>query len=174
MASTTYVLIGPAGSGKTKRLRALYRQALSATQVASLPRLLWLAPNRRAAQQTRQQLLETPLEACFSPGVATFQQFADGVLKFDSAALRPLGRTGQRFLLRDIVSELAERQRNSPMKIPSASGSSSSARLPTYRALSPSFSAPLSNSSGGRSGRRNYTHSVVAAARQRCATQMSC
>lgn len=100
MASQTHILLGPAGSGRTAALLERYRQALGENRPGST---LWLAPSYRAAAEVRGALLDRRLRACFSPGVMTFDQFADSVLRFAETPIRPVSGLMKRQLLRSIV-----------------------------------------------------------------------
>ena len=66
---------------------ARYRAALAERQFGHT---LWLAPTQRSAFDIRGRLLGEKLDACFTPGVMTFAQFAEAVLQA-SALPAPAG-----------------------------------------------------------------------------------
>ncbi len=102
------ILTGPARCGKTDRLLAQYRAALAPEEPGTL---LWLAPTWRAVNEVRQRLFEGPFAGCFSPGVMTFEKFAETVLRSAGVAIRPMTRLMKRELIRQIIAEQAARGR---------------------------------------------------------------
>lgn len=98
------VLCGPARCGKTQRLLARYRQELGRSGIGSA---LWLAPTRRSAEETRDKLLDTKLQACLSPGVMTFDQFARRVVEAARTPARPLAGSQKRQLVRRLINQAA-------------------------------------------------------------------
>ncbi len=126
------VLCGPARSGKTERLLARYRAALvpppaekgtgpicaehplgrsGKLDLSPFPRVLWLAPTWRAAAEVRQRLFDGDFAGCFSPGVMTFEKFAEAVLHAAGIPLRPITRLMKRELVRQIIAEQSARGR---------------------------------------------------------------
>jgi ATP-dependent helicase/DNAse subunit B len=100
MPAHVQVILGPAISGKTTRLLGRFRRAL-----AELPPLstVWLAPTQRAAYELRGRLLTPELDACFSPGVMTFDQFAGAVVNSATSVVRPMTAAMKRHLIRRLV-----------------------------------------------------------------------
>src|SRR5262249_17966887 len=111
------VLAGPAGSGKTTELLALYRDALRNRLPGSLPgTTLWLAPTNRVVGQLRDRLLDGSLPVVFRPNLGTFDAFADQVLIGAPRAATPLSPGAQRVLLRRIVTQLSREKKLSHFK----------------------------------------------------------
>jgi len=105
MTARVIAITGPAGSGKTARMLARYRKALSEQAPHST---LWLSPTWRAAANTRDRLMEGELEGCFSPAVMTFDQFAEAVLQASREPVRPLSRLMKRQLVRLLLDDELE------------------------------------------------------------------
>ena len=100
------VLAGPPGSGKTERLLRQYRELLAANRPGTV---LWLVPTWRAAAELRGRLLDGFDQGCFSPGVMTFETFAEAVLQSAPRAIRPMTRLMKRQLIRQLLEQrLAE------------------------------------------------------------------
>ena len=108
MPARVTILCGPARSGKTERLLARYRETLANGPLGSA---LWLAPTWRAATEVRERLLEETLAGCFSPGVMTFGNFAEDVLRAAELPIRPMTRLMKRELVRQILFEQSSRGR---------------------------------------------------------------
>ncbi len=106
-ASVT-VLTGPARCGKTSLVLDRYRKSLAAGAPRST---LWLAPTHRAAADILGRLLAPELPACFSPGVMTFEGFAQQVLEASGSAIRPLSGLMKRELIRWLLAEAHEEGR---------------------------------------------------------------
>lgn len=103
------VWLGPACSGKTARLVESYREALRANRSRmELGRTLWLVPTYRAKQQIVRRLLGGD-DVCFSPGVRTFEEFAEEILPYSPDPIRPLKPGMRSLLLRRIIDDLANR-----------------------------------------------------------------
>jgi len=100
MAAKLTILAAPPGSGKTGRLLERYRRALATGRPGTT---IWLAPTWRAAAEVRGRLLAGECRACFSPGVMTFDQFAEAVLQVAPLAVRPIGRLMKRQLIRQLI-----------------------------------------------------------------------
>lgn len=96
------VLTGPARCGKTSQLLERYRRALTEYPPRSV---LWLAPTYRSVTDILGRLLTPELRACFSPGVMTFEGFAQQVLEATDESIRPLSRLMKRELLRFLIEE---------------------------------------------------------------------
>ena len=102
------IFCGPAHSGKTERLLARYRAALMQEPPGSA---LWLAPTWRAAAEIRLRLFDGEFCGCFSPGVMTFEKFAETTLHAAGLTIRPITRLMKRELVRQIIGEQAARGR---------------------------------------------------------------
>ena len=102
MAPKLTVLAGPPGSGKTERLLGRYRCVLAAGSPGAG---IWLAPTWRAAAELRLRLLGGGYGGCFSPGVTTFEGFAEAVLEFSPEAVRPISRLMKRQLIRQLIRQ---------------------------------------------------------------------
>lgn len=102
MGAQVTVITGPSRAGKTERLLNRYREALAARR--GIPHsTLWIAPTQRAATQLRERLLCPTLPACFSPGIVTFDRFAEAVLQSSSLEIRPISAQIKRQLLRRLL-----------------------------------------------------------------------
>ena len=111
MTSSIEIFAGPAGSGKTARALQIYQAALARAPRGQLGCTLWLAPTHRARRLVRQRLLGPELTACFSPNVFTFDEFAEKILRYSSAAVTPITSVMQRSLLSGIVAAHLEQGR---------------------------------------------------------------
>lgn len=107
MAARVNLWIGPAGCGKTTDLLLNYRRQLLKAEYGST---LWLSPTHRSAADVRQRLLDSTLAACFSPGVMTFERFADAVVEAAESETHHLGGLLKRQLLRHIVDAAQARK----------------------------------------------------------------
>ncbi|MFH1919718.1 MAG: UvrD-helicase domain-containing protein, partial [Planctomycetota bacterium] len=105
MTARVIATTGPAGSGKTSQALARYRAAISGGVPQST---LWLAPTWRATAAVRDRLMDTALDACLSPAVMTFDQFAEAVLLAAPQPVRPLSRLMKRLLVRLLLNEQLE------------------------------------------------------------------
>jgi ATP-dependent helicase/DNAse subunit B len=98
------LLLGPARCGKTARLLRRYRVALREQPPGTT---LWLAPTWRAAAEVRGRLFDGRFGGCLSPGVMTFEQFAETVLDDARLPIRPMTRLMKRELVRQIIGTQA-------------------------------------------------------------------
>ncbi len=98
----------PPEAEKPSDYSAHYRAALRQRPPGSA---LWLAPTWRAANEIRQRLLDGTLAGCFSPGVMTFEKFAEAVLHAAELPIRPMTRLMKRELVRQIIFEQSSRGR---------------------------------------------------------------
>ena len=103
MPCLVHLITGPPQSGKTAQLLDRFRRFLTAGPPGAV---LWLAPTWRAAAALRQRLLQSGTRACFSPGVMTFELFADSLLANMATPIRPLTGPMKRQIIRAIVDEL--------------------------------------------------------------------
>ncbi len=101
MPAQITILCGPAGSGKTEQLLARYREALRQRPPGAT---LWLAPNWRVAADVRDRLLRGTLAGCFAPGVMTFAQYAQSVLRAVRVPIRPVNLLMKRELIRQLIA----------------------------------------------------------------------
>jgi ATP-dependent helicase/DNAse subunit B len=99
MTAGVHILCGPAGTGKSRRLRA---ECVSACGHGP-GTVLWLAPSLRRAEELRGLLPATSL------WLGTFQELADQLVAACEPESRPLSRVQRRLVLDAIVSELHER-----------------------------------------------------------------
>jgi ATP-dependent helicase/DNAse subunit B len=102
MTARVIATAGPARTGKTSRVLALYREALAERVPGST---LWLAPTWRAAAATRDRVMDGIRDGCLSPAVMTFDHFAEAVLKASREPVRPLSRSAKRQLVRLLLDE---------------------------------------------------------------------
>lgn len=103
--SRVVVLRGPAASGKTTAVMAMCRRFL---EPDGRSRCLIVVPNAPAARALRLKLLETsPAGVLISPGVVTFTDLAERILRAAGDTGRALPAFRQHLLLRRIVDELS-------------------------------------------------------------------
>ncbi|HTQ39786.1 MAG TPA: PD-(D/E)XK nuclease family protein [Pirellulales bacterium] len=106
MPAQLQILAGPARSGKTAALLARYRQILAEQGDGNISQAaLWLAPTRHAAAEIRGRLLSDGLTGCFSPGVYTFEQFAQTLLLAADQPPDYLGQLLKRQLIQWLLAE---------------------------------------------------------------------
>lgn len=103
MTAEIRAILGPARSGKTHRAVARYREALADGPIGGA---LWLAPNWRAAASIRVRLLDDSLAGCFAPGVVTFGQFAEALVRGGDEPVRPISGWLKRQLVRQLIVAL--------------------------------------------------------------------
>lgn len=108
MSAQITIVVGPARSGKTESLLATYRRTLAAGAGLG-ERSLWLAPNRRAVEHVRDRLLNDELPACFSPGIQTFDQFAEQILAYADEEIRPIDERMKRLVIERLLADAASR-----------------------------------------------------------------
>src|SRR5262245_62007846 len=101
MSATITLILGPAGSGKTRRLLDVYRAAAAG---APPGRALWLTPTRRAADEIRPHL-----PAGLLPHALPLADFADEMVRAYHPTDRPLSLVRQRLLVEELLADLAGR-----------------------------------------------------------------
>lgn len=110
MPSSLTLLLGDAGTGKTERLLSEYRAALHQGRQRRRPgTVLWLSPTHRAQQGIIEQLVHADDSVQFSPGVLTFDVFADQILEYAGRPATRISPVMKRLLLRRIVADLSQR-----------------------------------------------------------------
>ncbi|QGJ72272.1 Hypothetical protein PBC10988_39900 [Planctomycetales bacterium 10988] len=92
---------GPASSGKTGYLLEQYREALAQRPWRAC---VWLAPNHRAVAEIRNRLLTKEFPSCPYPGIMTFSQFADHIVRASGKRVRPLTESMKRRLISDLIT----------------------------------------------------------------------
>jgi ATP-dependent helicase/nuclease subunit B len=105
MPAETTVIVGPARSGKSATILTFYCRALLEQPPGST---LWIAPNRAAVSELREQITKTVPRAVLWPGCFTFADFAETVLHAAEVPIRPVDRLLKRQLLKQLVSEQLE------------------------------------------------------------------
>jgi len=106
MAAKVCVFTGPARSGKTAALLKHYRQLLTEQPDGNASgAALWIAPTKCSAAEIRECLLQDGLVGCFSPGICTFEQFAQALLAASDEPPRYLGRLLKRQLILRLLIE---------------------------------------------------------------------
>ncbi len=110
MAKRIEILAGIAATGKTTELLATYRHAIRGGFDNMRPgTTLWLSPTNRAQAELRDRLLDPSLPAVFRPNLATFDAFADQVLKSAPQSVTRLSSAMQRILLRRVIMDAYKR-----------------------------------------------------------------
>ena len=102
MTAQVNVIAGPPHSGKTERLLVRYRELLAKNTPGTT---LWLTPTWRAKAELCDRLVDGPCDGCFSPGVMTFEGFAETVLQSAGEPIRPMGQMMKRQLVRRLLDE---------------------------------------------------------------------
>jgi ATP-dependent helicase/nuclease subunit B len=106
------LILGPAGAGKTARVRNEFRREVAKRQAEGrFGTALWITPTKRARQQVLKSLLDEALTVCFAPQIVTFEEFAENLLRTAPTAVRPLSRVAKRKLLRDLINDLKRRRK---------------------------------------------------------------
>ena len=118
MTAKVDLIAGPPHSGKTERLLVRYRELLAKNTLSAAGSggrcaagsggrcaTLWLTPTWRAKAELCDRLLRGPCVGCFSPGVMTFEGFAETVLQSAPKPIRPMGRLMKRQLVRRLIEE---------------------------------------------------------------------
>ncbi len=95
------IQVGPARSGKTRRLVDVYRTALDQMGPGAT---LWLSPTYRSCQEIRQELIASGVAASLGPGVMTFEALAEGVIAASPLPVRSVSTLQKRHLLRQLVA----------------------------------------------------------------------
>ena len=103
VAAQVVARVGSARSGKTYQLVRQYRTALSSSSPAGRDRALWLAPNARTSADVRECLVRAGLDACFRPGVLTFDDLTAQILTAANVRAKAMDAVMQRELLRRVI-----------------------------------------------------------------------
>lgn len=110
MPSNLTLLLGDAGTGKTERLLAEYRAALRLARDQRRPgTVLWIAPTHRTQQSLIERLLDSDDPVQLSPGILTFDLFAEQILAAAGKPATLMSPVVKRLLLRRIVADLSQR-----------------------------------------------------------------
>ena len=106
MGAGIEIITGPAGSGKTQRCLAAYREAIGSALGSGKPApVLWIAPTELARRQILETLTDADAPVAFSPNVTTFASFAERILQSAGTSLHNLDPATQRRLLRRLIDE---------------------------------------------------------------------
>jgi len=104
MPARVRILCGPAGSGKTSRLLERYASAVRSHPGGAL----WLGPSQRSVEALRPRLM-SGLGGCLAPGLFTFQDFVEEVIRVNDPSARPLSNLQRRLLANELVAQLHTR-----------------------------------------------------------------
>ncbi len=100
------VVTGKTGQGKTTLCLERYRSVLMENmQAGDIGQTLWITPTHRSVRQLVFELFDDELQVCFEPGVVTFDQFAEKLLRMSNVQASMLKPDQQRMLLRQIVED---------------------------------------------------------------------
>jgi len=102
MPARVTIVVGPPRSGKTQRVLSRYQRLLAENAPGTA---LCLVPTWRAAEEVRWRLIEGMGPGCFSPGVMTFEKFADAILEAAPEPVRPITRLMKRHLVRKTIDD---------------------------------------------------------------------
>jgi len=106
MAAKLTLLVGPARSGKTRRLLSRYRELLRSRAAAGLcGGGLWLAPNQRSVTKLLQTLSCETGGAFLVPGLHTFAGYAESIVAASARRIRSVSRVQKRVLLGRVVDK---------------------------------------------------------------------
>jgi ATP-dependent helicase/nuclease subunit B len=98
------LITGPAGSGKTERCLAAYRDALRRSLGTGRPAaVLWIAPTELSRRAVLSSLCDDSLPVAFAPNVETFASLSKRVL--ESSPVRGLDPAVKRRVLRQLIDE---------------------------------------------------------------------
>ena len=98
------LITGPAGSGKTARCLAAYRDALRQSLGTGRPAaVLWIAPTELSRRAVLAALCDDSLPVAFAPNVETFASLSKRVL--ESSPVRGLDPAVKRRVLRKLIDE---------------------------------------------------------------------
>lgn len=99
------LLVSPPRTGKTTLLATHYANFIAkAASAAKVPRVLWLAPHRIAAERVTATLLERGMRSSLSPGVKTLARFCESLVSLDSQSPQLIPRTASRLLLQHVAN----------------------------------------------------------------------
>jgi ATP-dependent helicase/DNAse subunit B len=101
MPALLRVLRGPAGSGKTARLRQLWLERAGREPGAAL----WLGPTRRAVDEVRRDVIRAA-GSLVGLQMAAFSDFLDDVVRHNDQESRPLSEVQRRLLADDLMAGL--------------------------------------------------------------------
>ncbi len=103
------IVTGIAGTGKTTYCLEQYRSAIrQANLEGKLGTTLWITPTHRAGQAVLKQLPDKDLPCLWSPGVMTFDQFAEQVIQRSGLTASMLNPAQRRMLIESIVRQIRE------------------------------------------------------------------
>jgi len=95
------------GQTATELCLAEYRATLkSVARRGGIGETLWLTPTHRSGQAILRRLLDDDLTCCWDPGVMTFEQFAERVLRGAGQPASLLNPAERRMLVKSTVSDL--------------------------------------------------------------------
>src|SRR6056297_1487928 len=100
------LITGAVGTGKTDHCLHRYRAELhQAAEQREIGTTLWLVPTQRAGQWLLDRLITDDLRCCFEPGVMTFDQFAERIVRRSNYPASILKPDQLRMLTRYVVQE---------------------------------------------------------------------
>lgn len=101
------ILATQVGQPATELCLAEYRTALkSVAKRGGIGEVLWLTPTHRSAQAVLKRLLDDDLACCWAPGVMTFEQFAERVLRGAGPPASLLNPAERRMLVKSTISDV--------------------------------------------------------------------
>jgi ATP-dependent helicase/DNAse subunit B len=101
MSAIVHILCGPAGCGKTQRLRERYRASVRDAIGAAL----WIGPTIRYVEAVRPSLFDG-LDSWLAPHLFTFQDWVEEIIRVNDPTAKPLSNVQRRLLADDVVSQL--------------------------------------------------------------------
>lgn len=100
------IIRGTSGAGKTSQCLNAYRQALlDSAARGEVGSALWIAPTNRTVQSVLRRLLNEELQCCWSPGVMTFEQFAERVLRGSGTPASLVNSAQRRMLIKSVIRQ---------------------------------------------------------------------
>lgn len=101
------IVTGIAGTGKTAYCLERYRAAIQQSNLqGKLGTTLWITPTHRSGQAVLKDLLGKELSCFWSPGVMTFDQFAEQIVQRSGLTASMLNPAQRRMLIENVIHEI--------------------------------------------------------------------
>ncbi len=106
------IVTGIAGTGKTEYCLERYRHAIRESNLqGKLGTTLWITPTHRAGQAVLKDLMSAELTCFWSPGVMTFDQFAEQIVQRSGLTASMLNPAQRRMLIESVIREIDQQHR---------------------------------------------------------------
>ncbi len=101
------IVTGIAGTGKTAYCLDRYRSAIQrANSHGKLGTTIWITPTHRSGQMVLHDLMNAELTCFWSPGVMTFDQFAEQIVQRSGLTTKMLNPAQRRMLIENVIYEI--------------------------------------------------------------------